>query len=142
MVKKNYKRPAMRKLGHGYAYITLSTSNPAQRHITVVLKEPLVMQSGTYDVVCSCMGWTRHKHCWHADEAFMQTDLEVDPVRADLDLALQLLEEYVHVIPFHSDPRIKGLVEKYSTETMCAFCGTLIKSDDQQCQSTEGTCKP
>ena len=69
MVKLNKGRPAMRKLGIGEAFWTISASNPAQRHMTVVLEAPLVLQSGIYDSVCSCMGWTRHKHCWHTDEA-------------------------------------------------------------------------
>lgn len=140
--KKSYKRPAMRKLGQGYTYYTLSSSDPTTRHMTVVLNEPLIMQSGTFDVVCSCKGWTRHKHCWHADEAFEQAEVFVDPVRTDLETALWMLVEYVDEDVIHGDTRLSDLLQKYSDKPYCAFCGDPIEAEVQMCSVVRGECKP
>lgn len=97
---KAYAKPAMRKLGVGEAFWTISSSNPAQRHMTVVLEAPLVLQSGIYDSVCSCMGWTRYKHCWHTDNAE-----EVSTAQSRFYDAVNLLE-VIHSRYLHGDGTI------------------------------------
>lgn len=106
---KTYNRPAMRKLGNAEVFLTVSSSNPIQRHMTAVLESPLVLKSGMYDSVCSCMGWTRHKHCWHTDQAEETASVQMNFY--DAVALLQLIQRRIMTGQDPMTPEIDSNIE-------------------------------